>query len=519
MLLVYGDVMRSFWYFVFSIITIGRGPINTKSRLCQSSGFFIQYGTETSGEQQPQHTAYSSNTLSDYAVLVIAIHGALQIFRPAARGTSDGLFDYRSYIFSAGFVLPGILAGLAFLNPGPAYESLGAFCQLPIRPFWYRNALSWIPRYIIGIVIIALAGSIYAYVGCEFRSYANLSQSIQTPITTTLGLSRRDGDAETADTDLESQVTECATIHARRASSVAHDVVSSQHKEQAVAFGPTTYLTTPSTPEMCTNTQSFPENPTDVPLRLTASARPRPHVIRSGNAMKPSPSILGLQDPLSPHSQPIEDPLSNATPVPPISLTDTTSDRHDPNSTSPTERRLRSQRRRVRQQLRLLFVYPLVYTLMWLIPFIQHSMNYSDYWARNPLFLIRLGQILCFASMGFIDSVIFSLREKPWRSIHSSDGTILGSLAVWRTSQSSLAETTSTRRGSGRGNGSIGNERSITESRVERVRNSVRTNASNDYTRMAAGRARERLGLEKVERLAEWRARSDKGKEKVVESG
>jgi hypothetical protein len=235
--------------------------------------------------------------------------------------------------------------------------------------------------------------------------------------------------------------------------------------------------------------------------------------------MKPLPSMVDLQDPLSPHSQPTEDPLSNATPVPSIPPTDTASDRDDPNPTSPTGRRPRSQRRRIRQQLRLLFIYPLVYTLMWLIPFIHHSMNYSDYWARHPLFLIRLGQSLCFASMGFVDSLIFSLREKPWRSIPSSDGTIWGSLAVWRTSRSSVDETTSTRRGSGRGNGSVGNEGSITGSRVERVRNSVRTSASNDYTRMAAGRARERLGLEKLERLAEWRARSDKGKEKVVESG
>jgi G protein-coupled receptor GPR1 len=50
MLLVYGDVMRSLWYFVFAAYTLSRGTVKTESRFCQVSGFFIQYGTETSGK-------------------------------------------------------------------------------------------------------------------------------------------------------------------------------------------------------------------------------------------------------------------------------------------------------------------------------------------------------------------------------------------------------------------------------------------------------------------------------------
>jgi hypothetical protein len=50
MLLIYGDVMRSLWYFVFAIYAIVRGTLKTESRLCQASGFLIQYGTETSGQ-------------------------------------------------------------------------------------------------------------------------------------------------------------------------------------------------------------------------------------------------------------------------------------------------------------------------------------------------------------------------------------------------------------------------------------------------------------------------------------
>ena len=46
------------------------------------------------------------------------------------------------------------------------------------------------------------------------------------------------------------------------------------------------------------------------------------------------------------------------------------------------------------------------------------------------------------------------------------------------------------------------------ESRVARVRNSVRTSASDDYTKLAAEQARKRLDMEKVDRLAVMHART-----------
>jgi hypothetical protein len=408
------------------------------------------------------------------------------------------------------------MAGLAFVNPGPAYESLGAFCQLPIRPFWYRLALSWIPRYIIAIMIVGLAGSIYAYVGCEFRSYANLSQnSMQTPMTTTLGLSRMDGDFEPVDGDFAFQVTELAPVCVRRASSIAHDFVSSQRKETAVAFGPTTYVPGSVTPEVGTSIRSLPESPTQLALKRTTSSRPGLSAIQSRHTIHVEPADLDLEGPLSPLTQPTQNPFSNVMPKESVTPTEAAPNHRELSSKSPVERRLRSQRRRIHRQLRLLFVYPLAYTLMWLIPFIHHSMNYSDYWANHPLWIIRLGQTMCFTSMGFIDCFIFSLREKPWRGIQSSDGSVWGSFAVWRTSQISVADTNSTYAGksSRYGKRSTAKKRSMKEggheSRVSRVKHSVRTSASDDYTRIAAGQARKRLDLEKVERLAEYKARKE----------
>jgi hypothetical protein len=440
----------------------------------------------------------------------MAIHSALQIFRPATRGISDGLYDHRRYVFSGGVLIPGIMASLAFVNTGAGYESLGALCQLPIRPFWYRLALTWVPRYLIALIIFGLAGAIYAYAGCEFRSYSHLSQSMQTPMATTLGLSRIDGEIEAANELLHTEMAECRPNHPRRASSIAHDVVASQHRETAVVFGPTIYAPDRLVPVSVSCVQSLRESSTDPPKRST-SVRPSLSVIPSGYTIKPSPADLDLHAPLSPLTQPMENPLSR---VIPETLVEKTPVRDVASSDLPTQRHLQRQRRRIHRQLRLMFVYPLVYILMWLIPFLLHCMNYNDYYANHPLWFLRIGQTICLASMGFVDCFVFSMREKPWRRISTSDGTIWGSLAMWRFSQrlnpGSMSENAS---GARNGSRSTVIERSMSESvhggRVARVRNSVRTSASDDYTKLAAEQARKRLGLEKVERLAAMQTRNE----------
>jgi G protein-coupled receptor GPR1 len=49
MLLIYGDVMKASWLFLFAVVSLGQGTVHTRSSFCQASGFLVQYGTETSG--------------------------------------------------------------------------------------------------------------------------------------------------------------------------------------------------------------------------------------------------------------------------------------------------------------------------------------------------------------------------------------------------------------------------------------------------------------------------------------
>lgn len=106
---------------------------------------------------------------ADIAVLVLAIHTALLIFKKHT-GNEGGLYKYRYYVYFINLVLPLLLASLAFVHNGEfSYSPLITWCYLPIRPFWYRLVLSWVPRYIILISILSIYISIYIYVKLEYR--------------------------------------------------------------------------------------------------------------------------------------------------------------------------------------------------------------------------------------------------------------------------------------------------------------------------------------------------------------
>lgn len=98
-----------------------------------------------------------------------------------------------------------------------------------------------------------------------------------------------------------------------------------------------------------------------------------------------------------------------------------------------TPAQLASQRRRaIRRQVRLLFIYPFVYMIMLIVPFISHCFNYSDYWAQHPSAGLGTASTFFFASMGAADCIVFVWREQPWKHISGSDGTFLGSFRFWK---------------------------------------------------------------------------------------
>ncbi|CAO2654850.1 Nn.00g115830.m01.CDS01 [Neocucurbitaria sp. VM-36] len=502
MLLVYGDLMRATWFFVFAVITLSRGAVRTQSSFCQSSGFLIQYGTET----------------SDYAVLVIAVNSALQVFRPGRQTTSEGLYPFQRYVYAGAFLIPILMSGLAFINTRWGYQSQGAFCTLPIRPFWYRLALAWIPRYLIALTIIGIAIAIYAYVGFEFRAYSTLTQSIRTSLMETQELQ---DEREPEVRDDAPAMTEQEPVYGRRASSIAHDIVSSKRRGSSVSFSCAGHNANHASGASGIYTHSLPNSSTNLYLKRNETMRPPLSAIPSASTVQTPvsakdigtpPSSSGNVDadrsPLSQDLKPLQNMLARSPSPSPSPCSSPRQGQIDHENA----RMKRKAHAHVHRQLQLMFVYPLAYTLMWLLPFVQHCTMYQDKYVNQPIWFLRLGGTICQTSMGFVDCLIFSLREKPWQNIPNSDGTFWGSFAVFRKPKATHGEA----RGKGvsdggRGGGQFPMQRTTVDSgayRTTRVQGTGRMSASsNEYAMAAAEQARVRLEHERDERLTALRAR------------
>ncbi|KAF9739645.1 hypothetical protein PMIN06_011951 [Paraphaeosphaeria minitans] len=392
MLLIFGDLMKAMWLLLQAVVSIARGTIVTESAFCQSSGFLVQFGTEA----------------SDFAVLCIAVHSALQVFRPSNVVHSDGLYPYRYYVYVGALVIPAIMAALAFINPRWGYMSQGPYCSLPLRPFWYRLALQWIPRYLIAIIILGLAIAIYAHVGFEFRALSNPIKETKPSISTLtpmLSVGSPENSSATGPEMSQYQVSQfrrgssvVSMIGASRRASAIASVDSHTNTANDTARAPSV----PGSPHTVGHWHMLPQLQTyDTANTANASS------IEQGNDIH--------------HNVRDDNSDGNTSPL----------------SDAPSQHLQRQQtqkRARIHRQLRLMFIYPIVYVLVWLFPFINHCMTYTDQFAARPVYWLSMINVICVTSMGAIDCLIFSLRERPWRHIPSSDGSFLCSFVWWRTS-------------------------------------------------------------------------------------
>jgi G protein-coupled receptor GPR1 len=92
-----------------------------------------------------------------------------------------------------------------------------------------------------------------------------------------------------------------------------------------------------------------------------------------------------------------------------------------------TNMKLTNRYRTIARQMKVIFLYPIAYFLLWIFPMIQNSMR-----IRGG---VNFG-ITCIAAFiqplnGCIDSLVFFYREKPWRltAYRSNDGL---KLSAWR---------------------------------------------------------------------------------------
>jgi G protein-coupled receptor GPR1 len=394
---------------------------------------------------------------TDVAILFISMHMALQIFPPKSSFLGhDGLYKARHWVLAIWILLPCFTAALAFANPRGAYQAQGAFCWLPIRPFWYRLALSWIPRYLIWLYIMWVAIRIYGHVGYEFRVFG------------------QEQDRSSSNLSAASSVERNAI---RKAVKEHRSHVMSNEKNDVDNVAPEDWSVPRPMPSRISPNDSVQNSPANAGRRASlptwhspfgGSASPTPPsadiFVNSTSRSNPAsrrgshqiaPGIMA-EDFMAPPgfdfttqrgsvSTMNSNHPSTASPdhiLPPIAETRGNSvSAQSSVQTSLGDRAQRQRRRAIQRQLRILFIYPIVYMLMWLIPFVSHCLSYSDRFAQHPIFAISLMSSFCQCFMGFADVSVFCWRERPWRHIPGSDGSFLGSFAFWRNLRADASDT------------------------------------------------------------------------------
>ncbi|KAK8029166.1 hypothetical protein PG991_006222 [Apiospora marii] len=445
MLLIQSDMMKAFWLMLCPIVYFIQGtPVDTSDTLCQVSAFFLTSAIEA----------------SDIAVLMVAIHSALFILRPQRSGGENGLYPYRRYAYAAWFVIPLILAAIVPIT-GQRYVNTGPHCYLPVQPLWYRMALSWVPRYIIFAVIICTYSGLYLFLG--FRFYR-------------LQLDQRRASTNTAPSNFRSHV-KCMTTRAREPPptptlashgllgpspprSAADQQPEYRERHQSITSTVSTLKLDDRAPHMTQLRKSQSEpvpwnwvesdfqalshpqtrqfgldsaSPTTVSFALDASGITPPEPV-----LRDAPKEEGLEMDHSdtPWQQrsggadrsarnpswPLRNGGSSTQPFTrPANLTSSSSIHL---TQSVTEDALYQSRMKMRKQLRLLFVYPLMYIITWIAPFVSHIWTTADPEHQEQPFGLLLTSVASLCIGAAVDCCFFSSWEQPW--LHLQGGFIEG---------------------------------------------------------------------------------------------
>ncbi|KAK6429073.1 G protein-coupled receptor gpr1 [Oleoguttula sp. CCFEE 5521] len=411
--LLLGDAGKSLTYIINSTYTFANGAMPmSRDVFCQISGWFLSFGLEQ----------------CDIAILFISMHMALQIFPPRwSRLGNDGLYNVRGWVRELYYFVPILLAALAFVNPNGGYTVAGAWCWLPVRRFWYRLALSYIPRYLIWAYIMGVAIRIYWHVGYEFRVFGEERDRSSSVDVTAVGSFNRKAMANVASQHGQEGIApdDASTKGLRSTNATPPESVKALPNNTAVG-GPVwggpfsaAAIDTSTSASMPTSRRGsrqvapgiFAEDFSAPHPTFSAKQRGSVSTIASGH-----PSIAQSVDGLASIVEGKRDSGLQT----------------DDGPTNLADRAMRQRRSAIQRQLRMLFIYPVIYMLMWIIPMVAHFLSYSDHFAKHPVFGLSMMSSFCQTLMGFVDVCVFCWRERPWHHIPGSDGTFLGSFCFWK---------------------------------------------------------------------------------------
>lgn len=462
LLLIASDLTKSLWFVIYSSVTLNRSlstDSSSGSTFCQVSGFFFAMGIEA----------------SDSAVFLIALHWTVYIFRSNKAAGESGIYPYRYLAFAFYVLFPTLMASLAFFTRFPAYVDTGQYCYLPAKPWWDRMSLSWIPRYINMTLIIAMYCASYMYIRITMRRFSRHHASVPTthqerripgtPPLISHGLipspleSRRisfrlptggsldEGSANTQADDrfrfresLRFRLDRLSLSSMRsrgwpwqgldwEADVGAHPSSSGLVSPRTGAAEPTLeatetgYRLQPPRPSLSTlklggRNESRPSRQSSSRCRISFDFYRRPisttmeederskgerlNVGRSGHLNSSQMHIYTVLQ-QGPGSEREGEPALSS----PIASLDYETLESDGISRG---------RDRIRRQLRLLFIYPAVYACVWVFPLVSDVIGYDKDDNQRPYWIL-VASLVSLCVQGLADTVVFCVREKPWRHV------------------------------------------------------------------------------------------------------
>ncbi|SPN99693.1 uncharacterized protein DNG_02544 [Cephalotrichum gorgonifer] len=432
MLLIQSDMFKALWFMIFPIVDFLHGPVQSSSTFCQVSGFFLTVGIES----------------SDVAVLLIAIHTALYILNPKRARGEYGLYPYRRLAYAVFFAFPILMASLAFINSPTGYQNMGEYCYLPPKPSWPKAFLSWLPRWVILIAILITYAFLYIYVSRLMKRFSQEGPKTNHPAKLREQHARR-----SSDPCILPPVYQGFVASSRRQSYDVRDRQNSVSTLTSFDFEParTPCETTPLRGDRRNNYTTgwkwldlFPADPAssssrqdpnsssanlfdtgDVYPTTLAPAPKQPEDSvppgRLGGFPLPLPEPVGGSQSHDHISAPYPRAAAESTRRPSYSSTIfsnifTTVTVPVPDGDLPN---MKQTRHKILQKIRLLFIYPLVYVVIWILPFISHVFTWS-HGGREAPFAIRASALVSLCIQGAVNSLLFSVWEKPWRHVRGN---------------------------------------------------------------------------------------------------
>ena len=338
----------------------------------------------------------------------MALHIAIHVFAPTTSSRGGGLYPYRWTVYTLWIVFATLTASLAFINPN-GYVSQGTACSLPIRPFWYRLALGWIPRYLILATIFAILLVMYRYVRRATRDIKRELGSWSIDLNGSTEDSLRDDAIPLKPVKRPSRQAEGEILLPQISVHGIED--EAQHPLPLSAFLSHSRLNSIQ-PGMTQEQLSFP-----VVLNVEANRQnlwvreetrePSSNTTTNNldhESASDAGSVIGILHALGP-----PDPVDASAAEGPALSSRLSIGSHGQPMVS---EQIIKTHKRILRQIRLLFFYPLVYFLTWIVPFVQHCTQYSDYYSQHPNFFLTCLSTVVLSLQCAIDCWVFSVREK-----------------------------------------------------------------------------------------------------------